>query len=160
MVKIEQVIRSFLAVGGLLPIASAEKNGLMSSSLFIENMVVKLSQSNGGNTSLYKVAYRNAFILSDVFVLTDVGSYVSYRIVYSGNLSFPPSVERMGHKGSTGISNLRFYKDSGNNVYMLVTTGSYGLLIFNTNCVSSSNSKPILEKQPSTDVSNFTEIAV
>lgn len=160
MVKIEQVIRSFLAVGGLLPIATAEKDGLMSSFLFIENMVVKLSQSNGGNTSLYKVAYRNAFIMSDVFVLTDVGSYVSYRIVYSGNLSFPPNVERIGNKGSTGISNLRFYKDSNNNVYMLVTTGPYGVFIFKTNCVSISNSKPILEKQPSTDVSNFTEIAV
>lgn len=147
-------------MGGLLPIATAEKNGLMSSSLFIENMVVKLSQSNGGNTSLYKIAYRNAFILSDVFVLTDVGSYVSYRIVYSGNLSFSPNVERIGNKGNTAISNLKFYKDSNNNVYMLVTTGSYGVFIFNTNCVSASNSKPILEKQLSTDVSNFTEIAV
>lgn len=147
-------------MGELIGTATAEKDGLMSSSLFIENIVVKLAQPNGGNTSLYKVAYRNAFILSDVFVMTDVGSYVSYRIVYSGNLSFSPSVERMGHKGSTGISNLRFYKDSGNNVYMLVTTGSYGLHIFNTNCVSIHISKPILEKQPSTDVSNFTEIAV
>lgn len=103
-------------MGELIGTATAEKDGLMSSSLFIENMVVKLAQPNGGNTSLYKVAYRNAFILSDVFVMTDVGSYVSYRIVYSGNLSFSPSVERMGYKGSTGISNLRFYKDSGNNV--------------------------------------------
>lgn len=147
------------AVGGLIGTATEEKDGLMSSSLFIDNMVVRLSQFNM-STSLYKVAYRSAFILSDVFVLTDVGSYVSYRIVYSGNLSFPPNVERIGNKGSTGISNLRFYKDSNNNVYMLVTTGSYGIHIFNTNCVSTSSSKPILEKQPSTDVSNFTEIAV
>lgn len=122
-------------------------------------MVVKLLQSHG-NTSLYKVAAGSAIILSDVFVLTDVGSYVSYRIVYSGNLSFPPNVERIGNKGGTGITNLRFYKDSNNNVYMLVTTGSFGVFIFKTNHVSISNSKPILEKQPSTDVSNFTEIAV
>lgn len=132
----------------------------MSSYLFRKSMVVYLSQPNGGNTSLYKVAYQGAFIMSDVFVLTDIGSYVSYRIVYSGNLSFYPAVERMGYKGSTGISNLRFYKDSNNNVYMLMTSGAFGLYIFNTNLVSAYDSKPILEKQPFTDVSNFTEIAV